>query len=156
MKKLHFICLLAGIILLSGCTTLTKNSNQPNVTEKTENNTQDIKSDLNLNSLTYQLPVYTKICVPEFRYDCSTDNCEQKKPVVFILYDENTNKVYRCDKQPCDGYDVLKEISGLYINLTSITPNGSLIKLSDNNEYVEIVSLGLDFIIYRGKCTDKK
>lgn len=156
MRKIYFVCTLAGAVLLSGCTSLTKNNNQTNTIDKTEVTAQNIKFDLNLNSLAYQLPTYTKICSPETRYNCSADGCKQDKPVVFVLYDENVNKVYRCDKKPCDGYDVSKEVSGLYTNLTPVTPNGSFVKLSDDNEYVETVSLGLDSIIYRGKCTDKK
>ncbi|MCH7492492.1 hypothetical protein IID19_02755 [Patescibacteria group bacterium] len=156
MKKLYFGLLIAIIILLSGYIAFTWNSNQTNTTATKENNAQDFQFDLNLNSLTYQLPTYTKICTPESRYDCSVDGCQKSKPVVFVLYDENTDKVYRCDKQPCDGFNISKEDSGVYTNLAPITPNGSLIKLSGDNEYVETVSMGLDFIIYRGKCVDKK
>ena len=150
--------MIAIIILLGGYIILTKNNNQANTTVSTqkESTSQDQKFDLNINTLSYQLPAYTKICLPESRYDCSSDGCQKGKPVVFVLYDENANKVYRCDKKPCDGYDVSKDVSGLYTNLTPITPNGSLVKLSEDNEYVETVSMGLDFIIYRGQCTDKK
>jgi hypothetical protein len=74
---------------------------------------------------------------------------------VFVLYDEDANKVYRCDYKPCDGYNISKDVSGLYTNLTPIIPNGSLVKLSEDNEYVEIISGGLDFIIYRGQCANK-
>jgi len=158
MKKIYFVCLIAIIILLGGYIILTKNNNQANTTVSTqkESTSQDQKFDLNINTLSYQLPAYTKICLPESRYDCSSDGCQKGKPVVFVLYDENANKVYRCDKKPCDGYDVSKDVSGLYANLTPITPNGSLVKLSEDNKYVETVSMGLDFIIYRGQCTDKK
>ena len=158
MKKIYFVCLIVIIVLLGGYIVLNQNNNQTNTTVSTqkESLSQDQKFDLNINALSYQLPAYTKICLPESRYDCSSGGCQKGKPVVFVLYDENANKVYRCDKQPCDGYDVSKEVSGLYTNLTPITPNGSLVKLSDDNEYVENVSMGLDFIIYRGKCTDKK
>lgn len=156
MKKYTLFAGLIGILLLSGCTTLTGNNDQTNTAVTKEVNSQDYKFDLNINSLSYQLPSYTKICTPETRYDCSTDGCKKSKPVVFVLYDENANKVYRCDKQPCDEYDVSRNISGLYTNLTPLTPNGSLVKLSEDNQYVETVSIGLDFIVSRGQCNDKK
>jgi len=113
------------------------------------------KFDLDINSISYELPVYTKICIPKLRYSCSANDCQQDKPTVFVLYDESIDKVYRCDNNPCNEYGVTKKTSGLYINLNPIIPNGSLIKISKENEYVEIVSLGLDFIINRGYCTDK-
>lgn len=74
---------------------------------------------------------------------------------MFVLYDEISNRVYRCDKNPCDGYEVSKEVSGFYTNLVAVTPNGSFVKYSEENEYVEMVSLGLDAIIYRGTCKEK-
>lgn len=155
MKNIYFICLVVIIVLLGGYILLTK-SDKTDTTVTNGNQSQNQKFDLNVNDLTYQLPNYTKICLPVTRFDCSSDNCKNAKPVVFVLYDENANKVYRCDKNPCDGFDVSKEVSGLYTNLTPITPNGSLVKLSNDNEYIETVSLGLDSIIYRGTCTDKK
>jgi hypothetical protein len=120
-----------------------------------EKSVQNQLFDIDVNALPYQLPPHTKICLPESRFDCSSSGCQQGKPVVFLLYDKRVNKVYRCDNKPCDGYDVSRDVSGLYTNLTPITPNGSLVKLSTDNEYVESVSLGLDFIVYRGKCSDK-
>lgn len=156
MKKYTLLALLICILTLTGCSMLTKDNNQTSTTAVKKENSQDFKFDLDVNSLSYQLPAYTKICTPESRYNCSTEGCEEGKPVVFVLYDENASKVYRCDNNPCDGYSVKEDISGLYKNLTPIIPNGSLVKLSSDNEYVETVSLGLDFIIYRGHCTDKK
>ena len=156
MKKYTLLVLFIGILALAGYSMLIKDNNQVNTIAVKEESSQDFKFNLDVNSLSYQLPVYTKICTPESRYNCSTEGCEKSKPVVFVLYDENTSKVYRCDNNPCDEYSVKEDISGLYKNLTPIIPNGSLVKLSSDNEYVETVSLGLDFIIYRGHCTDKK
>jgi len=121
-----------------------------------EKNQKSLDFDLNLSLLSYTLPEYTKICLPNLRYDCSSNACIQNKPSVFILYDENSNTVYRCDNNPCDGYEVYKNISGLYTNLTSQNPTGAIWKISVDNQYVETVSLGLDFIIYRGQCQEKK
>lgn len=154
-KNLFFISL-ALVIVLIGYAILRENNNQGRMSVANESTLQDKKFDLDISSLSYQLPRYTKICLPESRYDCSSSGCEKNKPTTFVLYDENTSKVYRCDSKPCDSYDVSREVSGLYTNLTPITPNGSLVKLSSVNEYVESVSLGLDTIIYRGRCSEKE
>lgn len=158
MKNTNLIVIIGIIILVGGYFLFTQkndaitNTNQSN--KVITNNDQSF--DLDINSLTYQLPEYSKICIPESADVCLSSGCTGDKPSVFVLYDENASKVYRCDNKPCDGYDVSKEVSGQYINLTPVTPNGSLYKLSDDNKYVETVSLGLDFIIYRGTCTNKK
>lgn len=157
MKKI-LVLLILGLfcsIFLSGCTM--------NFVEKTVNSVDDkqgeildLKFDLDINSLAYKLPDYTKICIPELRNDCMyNDNCKQNKPTVFVLYDENTKNIYRCDKQPCSSYNTTKEISGFYTNITPKIPNGSIWKISEDNEYVEIISMGLDFIMYTGKCINK-
>ena len=152
MALIGIIVLVGGYFLFTQKNNVVTNTNQSN--NVTTNNSQSF--DLDINSLTYQLPEYSKICLPDSRFDCSSGGCERNKPSVFVLYNENASKVYRCDKNPCDGYDVNKEVSGAYTNLTPVTPNGSLYKLSDDNKYVETVSIGLDFIIYNGSCTNKK
>lgn len=156
MKKYTLLAFLIGALTLAGCSTLPQKENKINTDDQTQKTiSEDYNFDLNLNALSYQLPSYTKICTPKSRYNCSDDGCEKAKPVVFVLYDQNANKVYRCDNKPCDGYSVTEDFSGLYTNLTPVVPNGSLVKLSTDNEYVETVTLGLDSIIYRGTCTDK-
>lgn len=156
MKKIIVFCLVVTTLII-GYVVLIKNdqSNKYNYSIQKENIYQDQNFDLNINALTYQLPAYTKICLPKTRFDCSSDGCKKSKPVVFVLYDENTNQTYRCGEQDCDRYHVSKEISGLYVNLTPIIPNGSLIKMSVDNKYVETVSAGLAFIIQTGECTIK-
>jgi hypothetical protein len=149
MKK---ILILTLIFIISGCSTQT-----PTTTETPqEKSSANLKFDLDLSSLSYKLPTHTKLCIPETRNDCLSGVCKKDKPVVFVLYDKNTNKIYRCDNNPCDGFKVLAEKSGLYTNLTPKTPNGTMYKFSSDNKYVETVSLGLDLIIYQGKCTDVK
>ncbi len=150
MKKIYPFVLLGIIILLGGYILLTPSD------EAIINRDRNQSFDINIDSLTYQLPDYSKICLPETRYDCSSNGCTRNKPSVFVLYDENINKVYRCDHFSCDGYNVTKDVSGVYTNLTPTPSNGSLIKLTEENKYVETASLGLDFFIYSGSCTNKK
>jgi hypothetical protein len=153
MKNANLIIIIGVVVLIGGYLLFTQ-KNEVGTNKITTNNNQSF--DLDINSLTYQLPEYSKICLPESRFDCSSGGCERNQPTVFVLYDEDVSKVYRCGNSPCDSYDVTKEVSGLYTNLTPVTPNGSLWKLSEDNQYVETVSIGLGFIIYNGSCTNKK
>ena len=154
--------IIAGLII-SGSIYLSRpkpsiTSNDSKIIDETpvDVQTEDLSFDLDISKLSYVLPEYDKICIPETRYDCSSEKgCIANKPVVFLLYNEDNNTVYRCDRSPCSAYEVYKNVSGLYTNLSPKTPRGYIIKISSNNEYVETVSLGLDFIIYRGKCIDK-
>jgi hypothetical protein len=123
----------------------------------TINNIEDygLNFNLDISSLDYDMPFYTKVCIPEYRTDCFSGGvCEKKRPSIFLLYDEINNLVYRCDEKPCDFYEVNKEKSGFYTNLMPVMPGSSIVKIDEDSNYVEIVSLGLDFIIYRGLCFD--
>ncbi len=133
INRIYIIYMLATTILVSSCTTLVKSNNQTDITLEPDKHIQDTQFDLNINSLSYQLPIYTKICTPKTQYVCSLDWCNAGKPVIFVLYNENISKVYRCDNKWCDGYNFLKNISGMYTNLAPVIPNGSLVKLSINN-----------------------
>jgi len=155
MKKFYLSLILLTIVLISGCSTSTLTETKTNPTVSQNENSVDLKFDLNLSELAYNLPPHTKICLPKTRNDCLSGECVKKRPVVFVLYDEATKQVYRCDNNPCDGFEVKVDESGLYTNLTPIQPNGSMYKFSYNN-YVETVSLGLDLIIYEGLCNDVK
>ncbi len=118
-----------------------------------DENTNDLAFDLDITSLSYNLPSYTKICLPEKKQYCTSDgSCENIKPVVFLLYNETSNTIYRCDDKPCDGYEMNKTESGLYTILEPITPRGFTVKISSDNSYVETTSLGLDQFISYGEC----
>ena len=118
----------------------------------------ELKFDIDLKKLAYKLPSYTKICIPEKKYFCTNfenKNCEQVKASIFVLYDDNNNKICRCDNKPCDCFNILSENSGLYKNITPVKPNGTMYKISNIGEYIEIVSLGLDTYLSQGNCFDK-
>ena len=156
-KNKIFIAIIIAAFIIGGFIYLSSfNKSTEGTIEENNQQEENLVFDLDLSSLSYKLPKYTKICLPGSRYDCSSDGCIQNKPLVFVLYNEGDNMVYRCDRNPCDGYKVYKDISGLYINLTPQNPMGAMWKISTDNQYVETVSLGLDFIIYQGKCQDNK
>ncbi len=140
MKRLILIWVVIWGMLLSGC------SSEENPSQK------DLSFDININNLSYILPEYTKICIPNRKQYCTTNGCEDIKPTVFVLYDENNNMVYRCDNNPCDGYEVTSSPSGMFTNITPVEPRGLSVKIADNGEYTESATLGLDTLISYGTC----
>lgn len=118
-----------------------------------DKNTKNLAFDLDITSLSYNLPSYTQMCLPEKKQYCTSDSsCENIKPVVFLLYDEINDLIYRCDDKPCDSYEMNKTKSGLFTILEPITPQGFTVKISSDGSYVETASLGLDQYISYGKC----
>lgn len=112
----------------------------------------DLTFDIDVSALSYQLPPYTKICLPETKQQCGEVGCESVKPTVFVLYDENNSIVYRCDNKPCDGYEVVRVESGLFTVLQPVEPRVFSVKLSFDNKYVETVGFGLDTLVSHGIC----
>ncbi len=112
--------------------------------------------DINFNSLSYQLPYHTKICIPKVKKYCDENGiCENMKPEVFVLIDKSNNFSYRCDKNPCDKYPVKILDDEFFKNIKPINDKDFNLKISSDNKYYEFVSLGLDVFLSYGECEDK-
>ena len=108
-----------------------------------------------ISQLNYSLPHYTKICLPETKQFCDEGKCNNVKATVFVLYDEDNNKIYRCDNNPCDGYDTISKKSGKYVIIEPIAPRHYSVKISVDNKYIESAGLLLSTYISYGKCTSR-
>lgn len=151
MKRNFFaITLLFSCVILVGCTS-----------EKKE----DLSFDVDLNSLAYQLPKHDKVCIPDSSMECTVDGCKRIKPSVFVLFDKKRNLTYRCDKKPCDVYEVNATPSGIFTYIQPKDAKDLTLKIADDpsvdllspdlkNKYREVVGLMLDTIISTGKCVD--
>lgn len=112
----------------------------------------DLAFDIDIQKLSYQLPSYTKACLPDTKQKCSDEGCEDVKPSVFVLYDENNDIIYRCDNKPCDTYQVSRKESGQFVILEPLEPRAYSVKISADNRYVETVGFGLDILVSYGTC----
>ena len=112
----------------------------------------DLTFDIDVATLSYQLPSFTKMCLPETTQQCGEAGCNPRKPTVFILYNENNNTLYRCDKKPCDGYEVMRNEGGLFTVLEPVEPRAFSVKLSFDGKYIETVGFGLDTLVSHGTC----
>ncbi len=140
-KTVPILILIFVTLFLVGCT----NTSDRAISKK-------FSFDIDISNLSYTLPSYTKLCIPNRKQVCSSEGCEAIKPTVFLVYDEINNMIYRCDNKPCDGYKVKTSQSGFYTYIEPIEPRGFTVKISNNNEYIETVSLGLDILVSYGDC----
>ena len=161
LKEYKYIIGIGLVILGVGFYWYTSQQSQPQtrgevinkeVDESLDGAKDDLTFDIDVSALSYQLPPYTKMCLPETKQQCSKAGCKPVKPTVFILYDENNSIVYRCDNKPCDSYDVVRNESGLFIILEPIEARAFSVKLSFDNKYIETVGFGLDTLISHGIC----
>ncbi len=117
--------------------------------------------NLDLANLNYPLPAHSKICLPEVKYQCSSNGCERTKPTVFILYDEINSIVYRCDDKPCDAYEMEEFPGGAFKYLVPKDGGNLTFKMADGaalpgiaNQYVETAGILLDVMVSHGTCYD--
>ncbi len=124
--------------------------------QQAETENEELSFDIDIYSLSYELPKHTLICLPKTKYLCVADDiCENIKPSTFVLYDSTNNLLYRCDNKPCDKYDAIRERSGLFFNIEPILPRGMMMKIAEGGEYFETVSFGLDVLISYGQCYNR-
>ena len=161
LKEYKYIIGIGLVVLGVGFYWHTSQQSQPQTREEAINKEvegslggakDDLTFDIDVSTLSYQLPAYTKICLPKTKQQCSEAGCEPVKPTVFILYDENNSMVYRCDNKPCDGYKIVKNESGLFTVLEPIEARAFSVKLSFDNKYIETVGFGLDTLVSHGTC----
>jgi len=131
---------------------------QPVEEEVTTNTVREAMSGigLNLSQLSYALPEYSMICIPEEQSFCSESGCKNITPSVFLLYDEAYSLMYRCDSKPCDIYPVNETISGSFRRIESTDTNkGWYVVIDNENNYRENTSFLLDTYINQGSCFNK-
>ncbi len=110
------------------------------------------------------LPVHNTVCFPAKKILCNRGICENVEPSVFNLLISRSESaslepaIARCDSKGCDVYDARFEPSGReYINIQPIDPKGMILKMTIGNtepieDYLEVVTLGLDTHISYGYC----
>jgi hypothetical protein len=127
---------------------------------------KDLSFDIDFSSLSYELPYHTKLCIPEVKHRCSEEGCVKIKPKVFVLYDEISKTVYRCDEKPCDSYSVNEYTSGIFTYLRPTDVKDLSIKIADDpavglvnsemsNQYIEMAGSMLSVMVSNGRCIDK-
>lgn len=178
MKYQYFILII--LLLFAGCSDI-KNTNK-SVNENYKNqekvdqnkinniarddNVENLEFDIDLSSLKYKLPDFDIICLPEQKYFCSNEGCNRKKASVFLLYKKYSNLLYRCDRQPCDKYEVNEYPSGMFTYLRPKDAKELSVKIANDsivddivpeikNEYIELAGMGLAVMISNGSCINK-
>lgn len=163
MKPLSLISVsFVFMIVISGCTNTTQESTKSSLNTTNE---KELAFDIDLSKLSYDLPTHSLICTPEVKFNCTVKGCEKMKAGVFLLYDEDLELLYRCDKNPCDSYMVEAVPSGLYTLLRAKLFEDISVKLTDKEmlktlnpdlepviEYVERIGLGTETMLSYGIC----
>ena len=93
-------------------------------------------------------------CAPKNRLDCVGTNCTQSQPIVYLILDRPNKTYSRCDSGGCDTHDANFASGGIYTNIQALIPNGGLIKILGNREYIEMATFGLSSVFQSGSCSE--
>lgn len=110
---------------------------------------------ININEDIQTVDAWQKLkCTPKTRLDCDGTNCTQSQPVVHLILDRQNKTYSRCDTKGCDKYDASFGSGGIYTNIQASNPNGGIIKVLGNRQYIEIATLGLGSVFQSGSCIE--
>ena len=91
-------------------------------------------------------------CEPETYVTVKTIEGGNDVGSTYTLVDFDTSTMSRCDDKGCDSYKMHWQHLGNYTNIQPEEPRGFIVKVSDEGEYFEAVSIELLPLVYFGRC----
>lgn len=91
-------------------------------------------------------------CKPKTGFICTKWECNKKDIKASLVLDKETNTVTRCEGDICDKFSAEFKQTGVFYNIQSEGPIGTLIRILGDSRYKEISTVGLDAYIVNGNC----
>jgi hypothetical protein len=92
-------------------------------------------------------------CTPKSGFVCNKHECKKRKISSFTILDKKNKIIKRCEnKDFCEAYKAEFDQSGVYYNVQTVGPVGTLIRILGDSRFKEISTIGLDAYIVNGEC----
>lgn len=91
-------------------------------------------------------------CEPKSGFLCTKRECGKREVFTYLLLDKKNRTITRCEKDVCESYPAQIRQTGVFTNVQSEGPVGTLIRVLGDNRYKEITTVGLDAYIANGNC----
>ncbi|MBP7710111.1 MAG: hypothetical protein KA100_03485 [Rickettsiales bacterium] len=92
-------------------------------------------------------------CEPKTGFICTKRECIKKDPPTSLVLDKKEETITRCDKAGnCETIEAEFKQTGVFFNIQSEGPVGTLIRVFGDSRYKEITTVGLDAYIANGEC----
>lgn len=91
-------------------------------------------------------------CAPVSGFYCPKKECVKRPIKSTLLLDKEEKKITRCEKDVCESFDADFDQTGVYVNVQTQGPVGTLIRILGDSRYKEITTVGLDAYIANGNC----
>jgi len=91
-------------------------------------------------------------CEPKSGFLCTKRECPKREVKSFIVLDKKAKSVTRCEGEICETFPATFNQTGVFYNIQSDGPIGTLIRVLGDSRYKEITTVGLDAYIANGNC----
>ena len=91
-------------------------------------------------------------CEPKSGFLCSKKECAKREVKSFIMLDKKAKNITRCEGEICETFPATFNQTGVFYNIQSDGPIGTLIRVLGDSRYKEITTVGLDAYIANGNC----
>ncbi len=92
-------------------------------------------------------------CEPKSGFICTKHECKKREIKAFLILDKKNKIIKRCENDKfCERFKAEFEQTGVYFNIQTSGPVGTLIRVLGDSRFKEIASVGLDAYIANGNC----
>ena len=91
-------------------------------------------------------------CTPKSGFICTKHSCTKRKAKYSLTLDKEEEMVTRCEGKICESFEAEFEQTGVFFNISSKGPVGTLIRVLGDYRYKEISTIALDAYIANGEC----
>lgn len=91
-------------------------------------------------------------CEPKSGFICTKRECPKREVFTYLLLDKKTKTITRCEKDVCESFPAEFRQTGVFMNVQTEGPVGTLIRVLGDSRYKEITTVGLDAYIANGNC----
>ena len=91
-------------------------------------------------------------CEPKSGFICSKRECPKREVFTHLILDKKTKTITRCEKNICESFPAEFKQTGVFTNVQTVGPVGTLIRVLGDSRYKEITTVGLDAYIANGNC----
>ena len=96
---------------------------------------------------------WTKLkCEPKSGFICTKRECPRRDIKAFLILDKKAQTITRCEKEVCESFPAEFKQTGVFFNIQTEGPVGTLIRILGDSRYKEITTVGLDAYIANGNC----
>jgi hypothetical protein len=95
-------------------------------------------------------------CTPSTGLICREGSCQAAQSRIELQLTRTgvfNGTLKRCDGDSCDVFPVSMMTGGLYTSIQHDPPRGAFLKIKGSDQFVEVVTLGLDAHVLTGACT---